>query len=311
MSLKQSASSQAAAAQAASLRALAAASSEKTREILLEASFRLEAKAAANTLLQSTGVPLIASTAQPPPEDAANDQEESIDTFSGYLPTALPDCVLRALSGCADESVSEAQTKQDVETIEILDSNDGFREAQADDSSPVTKIEFSSLNVPSHTSPACESALLASVTAPQTSDASAECLLDLAKAKALSPLQLEGCCLAIDRHNRLLQDSSSGVTTRAGFFIGDGTSTRTPYKYRMSNPRPSTPLFYCLTIRSFLRQLLESARAARLQLSYAIRCAEEERGTCGCLYHENSPSMPLAICGIASVTVLCTTEVTC
>jgi hypothetical protein len=80
------------------------------------------------------------------------------------------------------------------------------------------KYDFTTLGIPSHTSLACKSALLASrVTAPRAHDESAECLVKLAQSKALSPLELdEGATLAaITRHNRLLagknQNTGKGI----------------------------------------------------------------------------------------------------
>ena len=75
----------------------------------------------------------------------------------------------------------------------------------------------------SHTSPACESNLLSSVPAPalQDSFALATNLLPLIQQQqarpALSPLQLEGVLLALQRHRRIFRNGE-----RAGFFIGDG-----------------------------------------------------------------------------------------
>jgi hypothetical protein len=67
-----------------------------------------------------------------------------------------------------------------------------------------------------HTSPACESALLASVSAPLPPPGALEVLVTA----SLSKLQLEGCSLAIARHQRLFVSKNSKV--RAGFFVGDG-----------------------------------------------------------------------------------------
>jgi hypothetical protein len=80
------------------------------------------------------------------------------------------------------------------------------------------KYDFTTpLGIPSHTSPACKSVLLASVAAPRAHDESAKCLVKLAQSKALSPLQLDdGATLAaITRHNRLLagknQNTGKGI----------------------------------------------------------------------------------------------------
>ena len=119
------------------------------------------------------------------------------------------------------------------------------------------------LEVPSHTSTACESALLSSVSAPMVPEETAECLLPLLLTKQnqtqkqnqddeqqtrppLSPLQLEGVLLAIQKHRRVHHSSSAAAAApnaistnntnnanantytntngsfRAGFFLGDG-----------------------------------------------------------------------------------------
>ncbi|KAL7532804.1 hypothetical protein ACHAXR_004855, partial [Thalassiosira sp. AJA248-18] len=77
----------------------------------------------------------------------------------------------------------------------------------------------------SHTSPAVESALLSSVSAPSVPDAAASTILPLVREGKLSPLQAEGVTLAINRFNRVFTSKGSGRNDgdmRAGFFIGDG-----------------------------------------------------------------------------------------
>ena len=80
--------------------------------------------------------------------------------------------------------------------------------------------------VPCHTSPAVESALLSSASAPPPSDESADVVLPLVANDKLSPLQAEGVTLAISKFHRVHRTSSSdtagGTNYRAGFFIGDG-----------------------------------------------------------------------------------------
>ena len=191
----------------------------------------------------------------PPPEDAAGDGGETIDTFSSYLlpQHSLPHCILKALvdSATAEKSsTSDANSKDSStktfsssskessrqEIIEIDDSNSSFSDEKPAAAAP--KLASNVINlvnddddnqdyntavlskIPSHTSPACESALLSSVSAPRAHEQAGETLLELAKTGALSPLQLEGATLAIARHNRLLVDGNSLV--RAGFFLGDG-----------------------------------------------------------------------------------------
>eukprot|EP00985_Skeletonema_marinoi_P016063 scaffold8533_cov126-Skeletonema_marinoi.AAC.1 len=91
--------------------------------------------------------------------------------------------------------------------------------------------------IPSHTSPACESALLSSVSACNFSsngsdgalqDEAASTILPLVVEGKLSPLQAEGVALATTRFNRVFTSNSAGslqqkgAVQRAGFFLGDG-----------------------------------------------------------------------------------------
>jgi hypothetical protein len=175
-------------------------------------------------------------------EDAANDSGEAIATFSGYVPTALPPCLIPALSGANDETItvpfsrsnpSSPLVQQQDDTcsnvvIDLVESSCDSFAVEKEDGESAAALEFKSLGIPSHTSPACESALLASVSAPRASNESCACLLPLARSRALSPLQLEGVSLAITRHNRLLYYHNpsepagrAAATIRAGFFMGD------------------------------------------------------------------------------------------
>jgi hypothetical protein len=142
----------------------------------------------------------------PPSEDQVGEGGESIATFASYKPTALPKLVVDILNGKQRQPVPEK------EIIELID----------DDEDEEENINLNSegngeIMCPSHTSLACESALLASVRAPLVPPSTAACLLDLATSKALSPLQLESVLLAIQRHRRIFSGN-----VRAGFFIGDG-----------------------------------------------------------------------------------------
>ena len=95
-------------------------------------------------------------------------------------------------------------------------------------SNPITiSDEGEAACISGHTSPACESGLLASVAAPQPKEASCSVIQQLLKEKKLSLLQAEGACLAIERHSWLLPAAASkrdnkGVRVRSGFFLGDG-----------------------------------------------------------------------------------------
>ena len=236
-----------------------------------------------NAPLHASGAPVPQAPPAPipPPDDAAGDGGETIDTFSSYgMPTAsLPKCLLRALvessdvaRASSDDESSNDSTNSETSTstvslpsasrsaediIEISDTSsnltfpeqapviaasnavidlvdsDGSNRANhvtMSESSVTTEISSDEeedallAKIPSHTSPACESALLSSVSAPRAPEQAGETLLDLAKSRVLSPLQLQGATLAIARHNRLLVESSSptNTTIRAGFFLGDG-----------------------------------------------------------------------------------------
>ena len=106
----------------------------------------------------------------------------ALATFCSYQPTALPNSVWDALK----------------------------QQQQRDDQA-----------IASHTSAACESNLLTSVVPPTPSDDTAVNMLPLVVQQdppALSPLQLQGVLLAIQRHCRIY--TATGY--RAGFFLGDG-----------------------------------------------------------------------------------------
>lgn len=186
--------------------------------------------------------------AAPPAEDAVHDGGDAIDTFSSYIPTALPRCILNALRDRANGVQTTAS--QDVqcsttadnehEIIELLDSEDELEivspsktdvtntdQATLGISDEPTNIEQSNesnvdmqelfTQIQSHTSPAVESALLSSVSAPSVSDASAEVVLPLVKEGKLSPLQAEGACLAVERFQRMFL--GEGKRERAGEFL--------------------------------------------------------------------------------------------
>lgn len=68
-----------------------------------------------------------------------------------------------------------------------------------------------------HTTPAVESGLLASVSSPEPSKECMKIVKKLAEDGLLSPLQLEGSSLAIQRHCKIIENKY-----RLGFFLGDG-----------------------------------------------------------------------------------------
>lgn len=262
--------------------------------------------------------PSINNPVPPIIEDAAGeDYGESVDTFSNYKPTALPNNLIRILNNivgtCSsnsskneiqmDQEMSDAEvisipsscsltttTKEEIlalrateanlllkdkggetigniganaavknkknktkkfagEVIEILDDDSdtscidglGDNNQQKNEKNRTTENNkglattaahmFATTNkvlskdMASHTTSVCESALLSSVQSPRASEESSICFVELARRKVLSPLQLEGACLAISRHNRFFRSRAGAMQpagVRAGFFIGDG-----------------------------------------------------------------------------------------
>jgi len=192
-------------------------------------------------------------------EDAVQDGGNAIDTFSSYVPTALPHCVVKALFD-ANQHLDKKSTQQPVDVdkkstqqqpnndvIDLLDSSDdeceqNVAKQEASSSSSMSTSDYSSKLftknlIQSHTSPACESALLSSVSARNFSsdgsdgalpDESASTILPLVVEGKLSPLQAEGVALATTRFNRVFTSDPSesvltpGLVQRAGFFLGDG-----------------------------------------------------------------------------------------
>ena len=189
-------------------------------------------------------------------EDAIQDGGNAIDTFSSYIPTALPRCVVKALFDAHQQPNNKSAPRKDVEdgdkiikheqndVIEILDSDDECEmNSKAAATSSLSTSDYSSqlftnnALIQSHTSPACESALLSSVSACNFSsdgsdgalqDEAASTILPLVVEGKLSPLQAEGVALATTRFNRVFTSNTagsvqqSGAVQRAGFFLGDG-----------------------------------------------------------------------------------------
>ncbi|KAG7374783.1 RNA methylase [Nitzschia inconspicua] len=203
---------------------------------------------------------------------AEDDQQQdgtSIDTFTEYQPTALPEKLIQLYNDINNNDINTVATvllveketvtpKTSVDEImepSIVTTTDDTMSSSQASFEEVSSITVSSppppptttttttvrLTVPSHTSSACESALLSSVNAPKVDLDTAQCLLPLLQTNKnnhnknnnhnnhktnnqsfpLSPLQLEGVLLAIQRHRRVHHHHSS-TSTRAGFFLGDG-----------------------------------------------------------------------------------------
>ena len=140
-----------------------------------------------------------------------------------------------ALDDVIDLTEEETETKP--ETSQPNDSTGEKPKEQQQEVVISNPPASAQLAVPSHTSSACESALLSSVAAPIVPDETAECLLPLLSSQSsksertvpppLSPLQLEGVLLSIQRHRRVHfqgnpNANATGVAFRAGFFLGDG-----------------------------------------------------------------------------------------
>ena len=187
----------------------------------------------------------------------------SIDTFTEYQPTSLPNKVIRACnewynatpptnskSTAAAAAAATASSPSSSDVIDLVDDNDEDK-VEEDNNDDNGEGPYQ-LHVPSHTSSACESALLSSVVAPLVTTETAECILPLLLERSssldcnngarsyhhhrpppppLSPLQLEGVLLSIQRHRRIqyrtnIEESSQAGRVqkykgvRAGFFLG-------------------------------------------------------------------------------------------
>ena len=161
----------------------------------------------------STPLPPAAAPAAPavpakPAAPAEDDSEEGKEmaTFSEYAPSALPTSVVSSFNGVDNTIVSTTSCNG-------IDGATGNDNATGIDNATVS----TALTVPSHTSSACESALLSSVAAPMCHPDTAACITTLCEQRKLSPLQAEGVMLAIQRHQRVFRNGQ-----RAGFFLGDG-----------------------------------------------------------------------------------------
>jgi len=182
------------------------------------------------------------STVSPP---SNSDEEEIIEILDTNSKSGFEQQQPFSAAATSSESVIDL-CESDVSNHakeQLVMSDDTTKTDDALSNNGMNEKDLSLLSkIPSHTSPACESALLSSVTAPRAPEQAGETLLELAKTGALSPLQLEGATLAIARHNRLLVEqpadtptfaaagltslmdtaTSSNNTIRAGFFLGDG-----------------------------------------------------------------------------------------
>jgi len=203
--------------------------------------------------------PTIPAPPPPPKEDEVQDSGDAINTFASYIPTGLPQSVIKILqeraqacnisndttstktfsgnSNLVDLSIDNTKKDDDNNSIiEILDTdNEDSRMGMEDitniadtktnvldqkqpsssDTKPSNNIQiahelFTSGKIQSHTSPAVESALLSSVSAPLVPNEACETILPLLKEGKLSPLQAEGVSLAVSRFNRVFVSKGSG-----------------------------------------------------------------------------------------------------
>jgi len=188
-------------------------------------------------------------------EDAAGEGGDTIATFSNYIAPQWAQRCCRNVSD-RDEVVAKKKrptkkTKNEVIEIDCSDGEDGEKVSTEVTTSKIASMKQnhqkeppSSLSLLSHSSPVCESGLLASVSAPEPRKECLTVIRELAIEGKLSPLQVEGSGLAIQRHCRLFQYNSMGGSdsknlssrenggagvgnrkrsfVRAGFFLGDG-----------------------------------------------------------------------------------------
>ncbi|KAL3827622.1 hypothetical protein ACHAXA_000495 [Cyclostephanos tholiformis] len=133
----------------------------------------------------------------------------------------------RVNDGMADEDGNEEGGEEDSNTVdrEWTNARDDDPMAAAEEDVDHSHRHPPSV-VPSHTSPAVESALLSSSYPPPPHDMSCDVVLSLVENGRLSPLQAEGVTLAISKFHRVYNNRGGGGggdrCTRAGFFIGDG-----------------------------------------------------------------------------------------
>eukprot|EP00977_Amphora_coffeiformis_P006902 scaffold1508_cov178-Amphora_coffeaeformis.AAC.10 len=239
----------------------------------------------------ATTVPPAPAPPPPPPQPAADDdrREEgtAISTFTGYQPSALPPSIIAAFNTAAAATATGTSADS---SIEVDDDNDDDDDDDSDDSQQQRQLQ-----VPSHTSAACESNLLSTVVAPAMSNDVAACLMPLipssntttttthansqqSQSPALSPLQFEGVLLALQRHCRIF--TSSGE--RAGFFLGDGAGIGkgTCECFSLLDQAVKLPPFCAI---AFVANQITTIAAA----AAAMITADTPNDTCGFRFREN------------------------
>ena len=176
----------------------------------------------------------------PPAEDAAGEGGEAVATFSNYNAPAWARRAATPPSPTGNASTAKPTPTTSTPVVLVLplkkvpdegvividsDDEDELEIVQDEKDADVPCVPFD--NTLSHSSPACESGLLASVNAPSPNKECLSVIGQLAQEGKLSALQVEGAGLAIQRHCRLLkrEDTIPGAKSRrvrAGFFLGDG-----------------------------------------------------------------------------------------
>jgi len=201
----------------------------------------------------------------PASEDAAGEGGEAVATFSNYIPPhwaanlKLPPSSAVSATSCSSSASSSSSdttrrianaTKKHSEKLDdvvVIDCSDSEEELEItkvpaaaaaastspNDLEPKVDTATNPKKLSSHSSPACESGLLASVAAPEPNKECLTVIAELVQQGKLSALQAEGCGLAIQRHCRLLRREHANANPethssqpqrymRAGFFLGDG-----------------------------------------------------------------------------------------
>mmetsp|Transcript_8224 Transcript_8224/g.15023 ORF Transcript_8224/g.15023 Transcript_8224/m.15023 type:complete len:345 (+) Transcript_8224:181-1215(+) len=145
-----------------------------------------------------------------------NDVIEILDTDNEDSRMEMENNTTKTTTTLCDEKMSNGNVNDASPTISNNDNDDNKY------NNPTTSSLFTSGAIQSHTSPAVESALLSSVSAPPVPNDAASTILPLVKEGKLSPLQAEGVTLAIQRFGRVFTSRGSGRNDgymRAGEFL--------------------------------------------------------------------------------------------
>ena len=208
----------------------------------------------------------------------AVDEAREITTFSSYMPTCLPSAILEIVNGghipaLGATTTTTAAKGYDEGDVIVLSDDDSDEDDDSDNNdddhnngnngkygngndgnNAITTTITTTLSVPSHSFPAVESSLMRSISSPEvpvkTFELFQKILTNGATKLPLSPLQLEGALLCINRHRRVFSSSQTQLdlqpqhvqqhvmanpatatglflstpkeSKRAGFFLGDG-----------------------------------------------------------------------------------------